>query len=158
MRCSKWLSKKLNIQQNEDWYDITTKQIKNEGGGGLLHYYNYSLVGMLKDIHPEFNWLQFVQVSQWFWDKRQNKIDCLIWLEKELNIQQAEDWYNITVKQVIESGGAEFMTNYNNSISNMLNDMYPEFNWQPWRFSHAPHNFWDDPTHLRQYFDHIIAH
>lgn len=34
-----WLGKELNFKTMEDWYNISQADIKQHGGGGLLHYY-----------------------------------------------------------------------------------------------------------------------
>jgi hypothetical protein len=33
---------------------------------------------------------------------------------------------------------------YNESLPNLLKDVYPEYDWLPWKFEKVPLLFWDD--------------
>ena len=42
---------KLNIKNESDWGKITTKQIYELGGAGILHYYNNSVFHCLESVY-----------------------------------------------------------------------------------------------------------
>jgi hypothetical protein len=45
--CLDWLAEQLGIKTMEDWYQITVSEVKNKGGGKLLHYFGGSLYDAL---------------------------------------------------------------------------------------------------------------
>ncbi len=49
------LAKKLNINDKEGWYNVTTAVLYRNGGGGLLRgKYNGSLKKMLTTVYSEY--------------------------------------------------------------------------------------------------------
>ena len=42
---------------------------------------------------------------------------------------------------------------YNGSPSKALQSVYPEHNWMPWKFGHAPKGFWEKHENQREFFD-----
>ena len=40
----------------------------------------------------------------------------------------------------------------------LLNNVYPEYNWLPWRFMGTANNFWDSPQNKRNYMDWLFNH
>jgi len=47
----------LNIKTPDDWYNISVHQVYKYGGYTLLnHYYNGSLIKLLRAIYPDHNW------------------------------------------------------------------------------------------------------
>lgn len=48
------LGEKLNIKDFSDWYSITSEQIKNHGGDGLLRRYGGSPSKLLTSVFPQY--------------------------------------------------------------------------------------------------------
>lgn len=48
-----WLAGELGIKQKEDWFEVTSEQIRQHKGEGLLVYYGNSVAKALKTIYPE---------------------------------------------------------------------------------------------------------
>jgi hypothetical protein len=62
--------KKHGIEKMEDWYQITSFQMKNHPGGStLLQLYNDFLYKLLARIYPHHEWLpwRFKHVPLLFW-------------------------------------------------------------------------------------------
>jgi hypothetical protein len=42
---------------------------------------------------------------------------------------------------------------YNASISQLLYQLYPDFEWLPWKLANCPKNYWDDMKNQRKFMD-----
>jgi hypothetical protein len=42
---------------------------------------------------------------------------------------------------------------YNGSISALLLEVYPEYDWLPWKFAKSPHDFLGDQKNQRKFLD-----
>ncbi len=50
------LAKKLNITNQDGWYNIKSHTVHEYGGGGLLlNKYNNSLTKLLASVYPEYH-------------------------------------------------------------------------------------------------------
>jgi hypothetical protein len=51
-------------------------------------------------------------------------------------------------------GGAGILKlHFNNSINLLVSSIYPEYEWLPWRFAHAPKGYWNDVKNQRLFMD-----
>lgn len=94
-------TRRLNIKQPSDWYKISHQDLNNLGGRTLLKKYKDSRVALLSSLLPDHEWLpwKFSKSSRNFWDDISNQRSFLNWHGKnKLQIQQMEDWYNVTYK------------------------------------------------------------
>src|SRR5262249_40717127 len=68
----------------------------------LLRPFGDSLLPLLKDYLPEYEWLEwrFQQVPKGFWDKQANRRRYLDRLGQQLGIKQPEDWYQLSIQQL----------------------------------------------------------
>jgi hypothetical protein len=48
------IAEKLHVTSMEDWYKVTTKQVAQNGAGGLLVRFNNSLHRLLQTVYPEY--------------------------------------------------------------------------------------------------------
>jgi hypothetical protein len=53
-----WLGKHLGFNLKEDWYNISSNDIKENGGGTLLRMYGHSPYKLIESIYPEHKWIQ----------------------------------------------------------------------------------------------------
>jgi hypothetical protein len=107
----------------------------------------------LAAIYPEHAWVpwKFSRVGANFWRNLKNQRDYLKWLEVQLQIQRPEDWYNIAASDITDKNLNGFLSHHNNSLSKALKNLYPEVNWQPWKFKHSPRGFWNDAGNVKKY-------
>lgn len=47
------------------------------------------------------------------------------WLFNKLHFQKMDDWYQIQVQHFVQFKGIKLLTYYNNSILNLLKNIYP---------------------------------
>jgi hypothetical protein len=57
-------------------------------------------------------------------------------LKVKLGIKKPEDWYRVKAADFKANDGVSLLTTYKGSCYNLLNNIYPELNLQPWRFAH----------------------
>ena len=48
-------------------------------------------------------------------------------------------------------GGATLLDK--TSLYDILVDMYPDYDWLPWKFEKCPNNFWSNKNNVRNYLD-----
>ena len=113
-----WAGKELKIKEISDWYKVSNKvmfvfvamsngfqELQDLGGNGLLSYYDNSLFKLLTSVFPTHLWLpwKFTQSKIHYWtnDPKHCKYFIEI-LSKELNINEPNDWYKVTLKVLCE--------------------------------------------------------
>jgi hypothetical protein len=57
-----------------------------------------------------------------------------IW--NKLNLQSYEDWYDVPRKIMIQYGAKSVLEKYNDSLVLCIQQIYPEFHWNWWKFRH----------------------
>jgi hypothetical protein len=50
-------------------------------------------------------------------------------------------------------GGMPLRAKYNGSISLLLSNLYPEYDWLPWRFTFCPQSYWNDLKNQRKFVE-----
>ncbi len=100
------------------------------------------------------NWLQPKDVS--FWTIQSNRKSYFDWVSSQLKIQSLEDWYNIRVSDIQAFSGGSLLNNYyGGSLIKALQNLYPNYKWQPWKFKKANHGYWNQPLSHRSFFDNL---
>eukprot|EP01127_Copromyxa_protea_P017809 TRINITY_DN5486_c0_g1_i1.p1 TRINITY_DN5486_c0_g1~~TRINITY_DN5486_c0_g1_i1.p1 ORF type:complete len:518 (+),score=38.37 TRINITY_DN5486_c0_g1_i1:202-1755(+) len=102
----------------------------------LRRYLTQGAVG----ISPVRPWLSKVPLKHW--DDVDNVKAYLEWLRDELDIRTIDGWYSVKTQDFINNKGRGLLTKYSGSVSKLLTTVYPEANWQMWRFYKTPSHFW----------------
>jgi hypothetical protein len=135
-----WLGKELGYVKYEDWYDITLRQIKDKGGGGLVvGYYEGTLFEFLKSVYPEHNWIpwKFKRTSGGAWKDMETQKKAILEFEQKLNFVKPEDWYDIDRQTLKNHGLLSMLSNYyNTSLSRCITELFPEYNLKRTKFRH----------------------
>ncbi len=142
-RYIKWLGKKLNIKTLDDWYRVTGADIIENCGGGILRTgYEGSAVGLITALVSRRQWhiWKFTAVPKGFWDLKQNRIDYLKWLGKELGYKSQEDWYQVCDSRINQNFGRG--ATKRKSLIELLSEPYPRYQWLPWKFKRVSSRFW----------------
>jgi len=158
LRFLKSIEVSLNIEHSSQWYKVRVSDLLSLGGRGLLERHGNSLREILKANFPETKWIPwlFPRTAPGFWRYRENREQYLAWLAEELQIYRDEDWYRVTVREVIQRGGSGFLDYYGLSMRAALCDLLPQYQWKPWLFQHAPRSFWKDSRNRKQFFEWIF--
>lgn len=87
-------------------------------------------------VYPEFNWDPYLRnrVPKSYWNKPENIRTFMDRLKEQFNIQSIEDWYRVSVRQIISKGGGGLLQIYNNSLISIFTIAYPEIKWNETKF------------------------
>eukprot|EP01114_Cavostelium_apophysatum_P004727 TRINITY_DN1506_c0_g3_i1.p1 TRINITY_DN1506_c0_g3~~TRINITY_DN1506_c0_g3_i1.p1 ORF type:complete len:599 (-),score=143.45 TRINITY_DN1506_c0_g3_i1:226-2022(-) len=151
------LASELGYNNWEDWYGVEAKDIHAAGGSGLLRQYNNSVNKIIMENFPEHQWLRwkFNRVESGFWFDKNNQLEFVEHLGRELNIKSKEDWYFVTNEDVFEHGGAGILNHFNNSRVSMLTTLIPNHEWDLDRFNKKEDGLWKDKTFQAMIVDRI---
>jgi hypothetical protein len=160
-----WLGKQLGYTKPEDWYKISIQQFVDHGGDGLLSkFYNNSPIKfvncIVKTIYPDYEWIEwkFNRVRKGYWENVENHKTFAIWLGKLYGYTTPEDWYKIKLYMIHDNDGATMVGNYYNDspqkfVYEVVQTIYPDYTWLPWKFDNAHNNFWKDTNNQKVYAD-----
>ena len=151
---AEWLFKKLGYKTMEDWYKISTNIIAQNYGGGLLaSKYKNSVIQFLQAIYPEIEWVpwKFDKAPNAYWNDTKNHKIYMEWLFNKLDYKTMEDWYKITADIINNNYGNRLLKYYNSSTIHLLESIYPEIEWVPWKLKSTPKNHWKDTKHHKLY-------
>lgn len=72
---------------------------------------------------------------QLHWNDLSNQRNVVDKIGKELGLESLEDWYRIKSKDIRKfENGRRVLSRYKDSLSIALPKIYPDHNWQLWRF------------------------
>ena len=64
-------------------------------------------------------------------------------------------WYNLNTVDFLRLGGRGILSHYNNSIYQMLINIYPDYNWVPWNFNSITVSILRNPETIKLVMEHI---
>lgn len=151
------VAQELGIIKQQDWYKLSAADISKRGGSSLMqHYYKNSLLAGLEQIYPEYMWhaWSFATTTHQWWKDRRNQRQYLDWLAETLNIQDQDEWANVSVEDLRRNRGGGLVHRFSGrSFFRMLELIYPEKRWHIWLYGPVPKLYWDDPKHRKNYFE-----
>jgi hypothetical protein len=118
-----WLSDQLGLKTLDDWYQVTVKKIRDRGGSKMLEKYGNSPYKFIMSVYPHHEWKEskFKQkLPNGYWNNRENQIQFLKELGKELGTKSIDDWSVVSAKTIQEKGGAGLLNKYGGSITKMI--------------------------------------
>lgn len=151
-----WLGDTLRYRKKEDWYQITNRIFADNYGSTLVtNYYNSSPILLLKSIYPEYKWLfwKFTSAPNNSWDSKENQLEYLTCLGKELGYTRMKDWYQITQNDFQNNYGANLLSKYDGSPYKLLKSLLENHHWLFWKFTVAPNHCWDQKEKQLEYMD-----
>ena len=149
-----WLGEKLGYQNTEDWYKITSVNISDNYGGGLISGYYKTTTLFVKAMFPNYKWVEwkFEQIPKKLWKDIKNHKIYAIWLGETLGYKQTEDWYKITGDKISNNCGRGLLTGcYADSPSLFVKNVFPHYKWLEWKFGQTPKHFWEDIKNQKTY-------
>jgi hypothetical protein len=150
-----WLGKKLNVKKLEDWYNVSGREIRENGGMNALASTRDSPLNALARAYPEHQWhgWMFKKAPQHFWNNDSNVREYVEWLEKDLGITSREQWYPVSVRTIKKKYGAGLINGLGDSVCELVMKVYPEHAWLPWKFDRARAGFWDVKANQRRFLE-----
>ena len=68
-----------------------------------------------------------------------------------------DDWYNVSKSDIKLNGGEALLQKYDRLPSKMLQEIYPDHKWLPWRFEgYVPPRTWHDPSMQKEFLEKIL--
>eukprot|EP01027_Heterolobosea_sp_BB2_P000282 GEZU01000413.1.p1 GENE.GEZU01000413.1~~GEZU01000413.1.p1 ORF type:complete len:468 (+),score=89.89 GEZU01000413.1:405-1808(+) len=131
----KKMEQQLNITDLDGWYSVTTTQLQERGGSGLLSFFGGSLLRLLRTVYPEHKWQawKFARIGV---DASEDEItlhEYIVEMSKELEIKDLDDWYRVSRKQIRKFRGYGFITR-NGGLFTVLKKLYPDHPWDANKF------------------------
>ena len=105
------LKYKYNLVSFNDWNRLTSVQINENGGNGLLRKYSLYDIKCLGFPDGKLEFLKS-KTPKGFWDKKENILHFLNQLKDKFNLNTPEDWNSISIKQIESLRGEKLLKNY----------------------------------------------
>ena len=120
----------FDIISLDDWYSISSIEFQEiKGAKNLLKRYD-GFIDMLKNVYPDHNW-EFSskdrRLPPFYWDNIDNITSFIKKVEDFYNIKENDDWYRISISQIISLGGGGLLTKF--SLFDVLSRVYPNVQW-----------------------------
>lgn len=140
-----WLGVKLGYKCIDDWYNITSREIHQNGGDGLMQGFAGSPYLVLSKVYPQHEWLPWRfagGVPKHYWQDMSKRVQFFEWLGRQLGYKEMEDWYDLSHQHVFQFAPGLLVNYYKNSPFKALQDVYPQYNWKFWRMKYGPKGYW----------------
>jgi len=156
-----YLAHQLGFTNIDDWYKLTSTNVRDNYGSALYARCG-STIMVLKFLFPApmYEWVEwkFNRVPQGFWKNEENHKKFASWLGKQLGYTTPEDWYKIKLFMIHDNNGAGLVGHYYDDspqkfVYKVVQTIYPDYTWLPWKFDNAPNNFWKDANNQKMYAD-----
>ena len=133
-----YLYYKFKLQSFDDWIFIKRKTIINNGGKKLIkQYYPFGIKKILSKIYPNYPW-KFLKVNV---NTIEDQKKFLKYLAQKLKFSSLDDWMNVKKSQFLNTnGGRELLEIYHYNIKELLNRIYPHYQWEFAKFKFRPDN------------------
>lgn len=155
------LAKELSIQTLDDWYKfkyIGEELAQRNGFSFLKIKYGGNLARAISQIYPEHEWRLWKfksNIPAEFWENPLNRQMFCDDFAKQFGITNFTDWYRVDTLSISKHGGSGLLRKFNNSLFELLKDVYPTHDWKAWDFPYVPEGFWADTNNQIQYFQHL---
>lgn len=152
----------LDITKQEDWYKLSTKQIREYGGNGLLNSkYEGRTIDFFISVFPNWKWHPWLFTSPLrnFWPNISTQKEYITWLRARKGWTDTKDCYKLTTAILCENNGSGLLIYYNSSIINIVSTLVGsppmgDDEWYPWLFGGStPNGYWKDIDNQRKYLD-----
>jgi len=125
-----FLGKKyFNIQNLDDWYNVSATKLKSIGGQSLLKLHS-GFPEMLQKLYPSHPWdfaSKLQRLPSAYWDDFNNVYNFIRKAEKALKVTEFQDWYRISTRQLAALGGQGLLMKY--KLYDILCRVFPEHKW-----------------------------
>jgi hypothetical protein len=74
---------------------------------------------------------------------------------KANNIEKMSDWYRVTTSDIDRAGGRPLLQAYGVSLCKLLQNVYTDYNWLPWKFQGVARGWWSDLGNLKQFIKYV---
>jgi len=133
------LGKEIGIRDLDGWYSMTMRTMLPLGAGSILALYSNSLSQLLATVYPNHPWdlSKFSKRPLNYWSSIDNQRKFMDELGAKIGIRSEDDfdkWYEQSVDLFQGNGGYGLLAHYNMNLPKLLAAVYPNFDWQLWKF------------------------
>lgn len=139
------MARRKGLELPEAAYETTGAEIRSAGATGLLKLFGFSVYRLFTRSFPELDFIpwRFRSVPKGYWSSKQNHKRYFEWLITELDIQSADDWYNVGHKDIERlNGGGLLATHYKDSLFLLVEAHWSGDPVLEWCLHRAPNSFW----------------
>jgi len=89
-----------------------------------LEHFGYAPLAVLRAYLPDYPWQEWrlPHLPPGFWEHTANRRRYLDWLGSELGYQQAEDWQQLRVTDLLQHHGERLLTLFQRQVSAIVNE------------------------------------
>jgi len=109
------------------------------------------VMSVYKD-HDWHFWL-FDGLPRGYWDVVEHQRKYTDWLGKKLGYTAMEDWYKVKIIDFAHNHGWSVVYGYENTPAKAIANIYPEHDWELWKFDPIPKGFWDNQQNHKKFMD-----
>jgi hypothetical protein len=131
----------------DDLHHLTNELIKKYGGGSLLNKdapWGNKIWDLLIHIYPTHNWKfwEFGKTAGGLWSQVERQLQFINHLADKLEIQDAQDWYNVSEKDFQKYGGQTLVHKFGDSPGLVITTLLPELdlNLEKFKFNSKSEN------------------
>lgn len=101
-----------------------------------MYRFGDSIYEALVDAYPEHHFLpwKFASVPRAFWADPKNQREFLDWVGVQLGLKSLEDWYSVSLEQLVEYRASRVAVLFGDSLSATLRAVYSDHKWLEWLF------------------------
>jgi len=154
-----WLCSHLNTCIPQRLHFLTSEEIRNNYGGGLIViYYQGSPENLITKINPEQSWVEWMFKGTKKREDVRNHKRYFEWIGEKLGFRHPSSYFHLTLSQIHDMYGSSLIQDhYNSSVSQfILTHLFPSLphlTWIPWEYDTLPIRFWRDTKSCLVYFE-----
>jgi len=154
-----WLCDVLETETPEDFYPLLPHSLRGkEGYNMILKLYSGSVPLFLSTVYPEHEWEMWKfhntpKLEQWQWSDKKCQERFFLSLHHRIGVERMEDWYKLSISDVLMEGGMDLLRLYNDVPAKALMSLYSHHDWQFWRFSPPPPGAWTSVINRRKFIE-----
>eukprot|EP01118_Nematostelium_gracile_P004886 TRINITY_DN15820_c0_g1_i1.p1 TRINITY_DN15820_c0_g1~~TRINITY_DN15820_c0_g1_i1.p1 ORF type:complete len:269 (+),score=66.23 TRINITY_DN15820_c0_g1_i1:109-807(+) len=139
----------------EDWYSITKKEIRENGGKLVLEKYDDILFRLLSNVYPNHDWIiwKFDRIPIQVWRSKKDFSSAIHYIEKELRLTALDDWYRVSTHEIDRLVPLKLFEDH--PIEKALQETYPHHLWDHDRLKTKSNNMRSAQRNLRTLIENI---
>ena len=154
------LFQKLNLKTLNDWKNINTQTLYENGATSFLsRYYSNNFHKLLLTLYPTHPWeinTHKKQDSQRYFQEFSNQVLFIDKLYSKFNLTTIEDWAQISVTKLRQNGGKYLLSIfYEDNMKKLLSSIYPNFPWEGDDLKVNTKEYFNSLPNQRKFMDNI---
>jgi hypothetical protein len=120
----------VDISDPSQWNQITSHDIVQRGGKGLLNHYSSSVTVALQTAFPDHTIGTTKQKGYWTILANQRKFFEGVAKDLNIDVHNPSHWKLVHSDFIAKNGGSSILKKYNGSFVSALKKIFPDTNWE----------------------------